>query len=119
VGNTLSREEKLLKRSEYVRLSASGKKYHTSHFIILWAHVDSGKVRLGITASRRLGNAVTRNLVKRRLREFYRLNKSQFIAADYNIIAKKGAESLTYHEICTELEKAVRCIRNMKCSNGC
>ncbi len=119
MGATLSREEKLRKRAEFNRLSASGKKYHTPHFIVVWAVGDFGRARLGITASRKIGNAVARNLVKRRVREFFRLNKSLFIMADYNIIAKRGADSLTFVEVRQELEKAVECIRTMKCSNGC
>lgn len=119
MGNTLSREDKLLKRADFNRLTASGKKYHTPHFIVVWAANDLSRARLGITTSRRLGNAVARNLVKRWVREYFRLNKDHFIVADYNIIAKRGAQGLTYHIVCQELEKAVLCIRNMKCSNGC
>jgi len=119
VGASLSRDEKILKRPEYLRLSASGKKLHTHHFIILWSENDKERARLGITASRKLGNAVARNHVKRRVREYFRLCKDQFIAADFNFIAKKGADTLTFQEVCRELQKAMLSIRNLKCSNGC
>jgi ribonuclease P protein component len=119
VGASLCRDEKILKRAEYLRLSASGKKLHTHHFIILWSENGTERARLGITASRKLGNAVARNRVKRRVREYFRLCKNQFIAADFNFIAKKGADTLTFQEVRRELQKAVLCIRNLKCSNGC
>jgi ribonuclease P protein component len=119
VGAALCRDEKILKRTEYLQLSASGKKLHTHHFIILWSENGTERARLGITASRKLGNAVARNRVKRRVREYFRLCKDQFIAADFNFIAKKGADTLTFHEVRRELQKAVLCIRNLKCSNGC
>jgi len=66
-----------------------------------------------------MGIAVARNRVKRRVREYFRLCKDQFIAADFNFIAKKGADKLTFQEVRQELQKAVLCIRNLKCSNGC
>jgi ribonuclease P protein component len=119
VGASLCRDEKLLKRADFLRLSASGKKIHTHHFLIVWSDNDVNRARLGITASRKLGPAVARNRVKRRVREYFRLSKETFVAADFNIIAKKGADKLTFHEVRQELEKAVLCIRNLKCSNGC
>jgi ribonuclease P protein component len=119
VDNSLRGEEKILKRAEYQRLSASGKKFHTSHFIVVWSEDGTGRARIGITASRKVGNAVSRNRVKRLVREYFRLNKQQFVAVDFNIIARRGSDSLTFHELSRELEKALQCIRNLKCSNGC
>lgn len=116
---SLSRDEKLLKRAEFLRLSASGKKLHTQHFIVVWSESCYERARLGITASRKMGSAVARNRVKRRVREYFRLCKDQFVAADFNVIAKKGADQLSFHEVRQELEKAILRIRNMKCSNGC
>ncbi|MCK7479596.1 MAG: ribonuclease P protein component [Candidatus Moduliflexus flocculans] len=39
---------------------------HTRHFIILWSENGTERARLGITASRKMGNAVARNRVKRK-----------------------------------------------------
>lgn len=82
---------------------------HTPHFILLWSDRDG--TRVGFTVSKKIGNAVTRNSVKRRLREFYRQHKSLFPAADMNIIAKKGADLLTFHQISTELAAALGRLR--------
>lgn len=79
---------------------------HTPHFLVLWKETGRGGTRVGFTVSKKVGNAVVRNSIKRRLREFYRQNKSLFIAADYNIVAKKGADLLDYHQISTELAAA-------------
>lgn len=117
--HSLRGEERLLKRKDYQRLSASGKKFHTPHFIVVWSEEGTGRARIGVTVSRKVGNAVARNRVKRLVREYFRLNKKDFLPLDFNIIAKRGAERLIFQEVGRELDKAVQCIRNLKCSNGC
>lgn len=45
--------------------------------------------RVGITVSRKLGNAVTRNRVRRRLREVYRIHETQFLPGfDLVVVAR-------------------------------
>lgn len=57
--------------------------YHTSGqgngYLVLYARKNSlGINRVGITVSKKLGHAVVRNRVRRRLREVYRLNEERF-----------------------------------------
>ena len=95
--------ERLRKRAEFLLVSQDGRKIHSAHFIILVLVSGSAVARVGITASRKVGNAVVRNRIKRMIREFYRQHKGLFHPADYSIIAKKGAERLDYRDVCQEL----------------
>lgn len=59
--------------------------------------------RVGLTVSVKLGHAVQRNAVRRRLREIYRLHEAQFRrGCDIVVVARLRAMDAPYHE----LEKA-------------
>lgn len=63
-----------------------------------------GITRLGLTVSRKTGNAVKRNRVKRLIREFFRLNDTYFPQGyDIVIAAKKDASYLDLQKIKNEL----------------
>ena len=60
-----------------------------------------GGVRLGVTASRRVGGAVVRNRCKRRLRELFRLHRAALgdLSVDLVINARKGCDRASWSEL--------------------
>ncbi len=87
-----------------------GCKIHTPHFILLSQHNTDGLHRLGMTVSKKVGNAVERNWVKRMVREYFRLNYSSFsYPVDLSVIAKKGAANLKTEQLTVELDRALIC----------
>lgn len=104
----LKKAQKILKRPEYLLLSQSGKKTQDAFFIIIYTKSASGSPRLGITVSKRVGNAVVRNRVKRLVREWFRLYRAGWYECwDINVIAKKKAANLSFQEAVLSLEKMI------------
>lgn len=68
----------LRKNYEFRRLYQKGKSAVSPCLAVYCRRSGGGVNRLGITVSNKLGNAVTRNRIRRRLREIYRLNEPRF-----------------------------------------
>ena len=63
--------------------------------LVLYARPNrTGKNRIGITAGKKLGKAVVRNRVRRRLREVYRLNEEKF-QPGWDIVVVARSRSIT------------------------
>ena len=102
---TFSKDARIRKKREYSTIYQQGVRNDSRNFIIITCRNQSGLSRLGITVSKKVGNAVRRNRIKRLLREFFRLHKTQFSPSqDIVIIAKKDIPILTYQDVCKELE---------------
>jgi ribonuclease P protein component len=60
--------DRLKRRSDFLRLQQDGRKWVSPTVIVQAGTGKDSAIRYGITATKKLGNAVTRNRVKRRLR---------------------------------------------------
>lgn len=93
-----------MNHEEFVNLNRSGKRHHTGHFVVISAENGLGITRLGITVSKRIGNSVERNRIKRLVREFFRLNRRSFPhGLDIVITARAGAAELEFGRVRDEL----------------
>ncbi|MDR3209936.1 MAG: ribonuclease P protein component [Oscillospiraceae bacterium] len=75
----------LKRNNDFRRLYSKGKSAATPLFVVYCRKNGRGTSRLGVTVSTKLGNAVVRNRIRRRLRETYRLNEGAF-APGYDIV---------------------------------
>lgn len=102
----LPKEARLLKRGQFLTLSKQGKKVYTDCFIAIVLKGTAQTNRIGITISKKVGNAVARNRIKRIIREYFRHNKHNISGPeDINIIARKGLTTLSNRQIIEKLDK--------------
>ena len=66
--------------------------------------------RVGFTVTKRIGNAVIRNRIKRRLREVVRENAGLLVRSgtDYVVIARQGVEMRRYNDLCKDFKLALK-----------
>ena len=65
--------------------------------------------RLGITVSKKLGHAVTRNRIRRRLREAYRLHEQEIKSgSDIVIVARHASETAPFEALVDEMMTMLR-----------
>lgn len=90
----------LKKSHEFRRMYSKGKSAAGSVLVIYCRRSKPGKNRLGITVGSKLGGAVVRNKVKRRIREAYRINEDKFKTGwDIVIVARVRAGSAPFSQI--------------------
>ncbi|MCX8044815.1 MAG: ribonuclease P protein component [Desulfobacterota bacterium] len=105
---TLKRHERIKKRRDYTLVYRHGITAESPHFKITVLPNSLGWSRIGITVSRKIGTAVRRNMIKRRIREYFRLHKAMLPHShDIVVTAKQGACSLSYAGTVGELERVL------------
>ena len=103
-----TKADRILKRSEFLYISRFGKKIQDRHFIVIFCPSRSERTRLGVTVTRKVGDAATRNRIKRLSREYFRLNRHNITGKwDINIIPKKAAADLTSDQAFLSLRRVL------------
>ena len=113
----LRRSDRLRESRDFKRVAARGDRYASNAFVLLVAPGGPGSqspTRLGVTASRRVGNAVVRNRLKRAIRGWFRVSRENLTneesddrALDIVVIARKPAVELDAKGIAANLSGLV------------
>jgi len=101
--------DRLKASADFVRIQRNGARWQSEHFVLYGLTApEFGRAKLGIAVSRRIGNAVVRNRLKRRLRECFRLELRPIMLPETAlvVIARAGAGGLATPTIKAELAAA-------------
>ena len=107
------RVDRLLRSRDFRHVAGHGKRAADRHFVVLVVpapHAHQQNVtRLGITVSRRVGGAIARNRLKRRVREWFRgVRVGLRPGMDIVVIARRGAAQLAGSQVEDELGRLVK-----------
>ena len=99
---------RLRRRADFLAVQHEGRRRHGEHLVVIRRRAPGACSRLGVTVSKRVGNAVVRSRVKRLLREVFRARRRDITPpSDVVVIAKPGADTLTYAQAATEFARAL------------
>jgi ribonuclease P protein component len=102
--------ERLRQRADFLA-AATGSKVPSKSFILqARRRDDDGPVRIGFTVSKKVGNAVERNRVRRRLREIVRHSDALRLQTgrDYVFVGRRTALTARFEGLIEELNGALR-----------
>jgi ribonuclease P protein component len=107
--------ERLKVRSDFLRVAATRKRCATPGLVLQVAKTpdeisDNDIIRVGFTASKKVGDAVTRNRARRRLREAVRqvMPAHATPGRDFVVIARANTVRRSYSDLITDLESALQ-----------
>ncbi|MFD2117398.1 ribonuclease P protein component [Paenibacillus yanchengensis] len=101
----MQRKLRLRNRADFSRIYRNGKSFANGQFVVYWSHQKvADPFRVGVSASKKIGNAVVRNRMRRIVKEIMRRYEGKLQPnIDIIIIVRKPAITMHYQE----LEKSI------------
>ncbi|MBF0359222.1 MAG: ribonuclease P protein component [Magnetococcales bacterium] len=105
-----TKSARILNSADYRRITGPGRKSVSPHFLLfVLVGTDGSEPRLGMTVSKKVGNAVVRNRIKRTIREFFRKNRFRLDPSfECVVIARPRAGKSSSAELTISLSKLFR-----------
>lgn len=106
---SLGRARRLTSPEDFTETYAQGRSM-AGRFMVLWVRKGpDASLRLGVVASRVVGDAVRRNRAKRRLREAWRLNRHLMEGpVDVVLVARRSITAAPWEDIVADLLKLAK-----------
>ena len=109
-----SRLNRVRKRAEFLVIQSEGARVNGDCLVFIVQPRSEGPVRLGITASRKIGGAVQRNRARRLIREAFRAVFAELqLALDIVVIVRRPLGERKLSDILAEWQRALPRIRRV------
>jgi ribonuclease P protein component len=101
--------QRLRQRADFLAAATGAKAPVTGFVLQALNRREDGPVRVGFTVSKKVGNSVERNRVRRRLREVVRLAPPDRmrLGHDYVLIGRRAALELPFDRLIEDFERAI------------
>jgi ribonuclease P protein component len=107
-SHPFTKTQRVRRRSEFQQIFKNGYRVGSRYFTLLLSPNAGSSTRLGIVASRKLGDAVHRNRAKRLIRELFRLNDTSATGIDVVVIPRRELFDAAYGELDRDFRTAWR-----------
>jgi ribonuclease P protein component len=116
---TLSKEKRLRKRRDYLRVQRFGSRYFGRFIVAVAERCRDGELgRVGFTVPKKVGAAHVRNKIKRRLRHIVRVNQTLFSDRTLVIVARENATLASFADLFGDVVETCRKLRNQRAYNA-
>ncbi len=112
---TLRSSQRLKRNNDFIRVRKQGRTYRCPYFALFstlnpeTGETNGPSARIGISASRRVGNAVARNRLKRRFRELFRQSQHEIRPeADIVVSIRYPANAAPFEDLESRFLQALR-----------
>ena len=107
------------REKDFKAIFKDGTSFANRKFVVYQLENQQNHFRVGLSVSKKLGNAVTRNQIKRRIRHILQSVKGSLVEhVDFVVIARKGVETLEYAEMEKNLLHVLKLSKIYKEGNG-
>jgi ribonuclease P protein component len=119
VNGSMNKRQRIKKNEDFQKVFKKGKSFANRQFVVYCLkqeeQVEQEAFRIGLSVSKKVGNAVTRVRVKRYIRQaFLELKNEVRQDMDYVIIARTQAATLDFHETKKSLQHVLKVARVYK-----
>lgn len=115
----MKKKLRIKKNKEFQEVFQKGKSVANRQFVVyVMKKSDQPYFRIGLSVSKKIGNAVMRNQIKRYVRQtFLELKDDVHIGIDLVIIARKPTSEMDFHEIKKSLIHVLKLAKVLKKTN--
>jgi ribonuclease P protein component len=101
----MQRRFRLKKNSQFRYIYRKGKSVSDKFLVLVM--LRSNQMRVGVSVSKKIGNAVTRNRIRRLIKENFRIRMDHILPASYIVIARSASKDKTFWQIGECLDKLI------------
>ncbi|WP_223553676.1 MULTISPECIES: ribonuclease P protein component [Lysinibacillus] len=112
----MKKRQRVKKNDDFQKVFKKGKSFANRQFVVyIFEKEGQTEFRVGLSVSKKLGNAVTRNQIKRYIRQsIHELKDELKPNMDYVIIARQPAATMDFHEVKQSLQHVLRVAKVLK-----
>jgi ribonuclease P protein component len=115
MDETFRPHERLRKRKDFFHIYKKGSRFKGRYLILVYLSNELHFSRMAVVASKKIGNAVVRNRVKRRIRALYRTYKHLLPGSfDLIFITRREIRDASWKDIYGECLKALESVQQIR-----